>query len=277
MRLLIITFFVLLQSCNAQEKDHVIFKISDYKTKKNQQTQRKKLTEELWRTLGFFNIEKYNADFDYYITDTTDSLKIIERVYDSENYIWLCLVNKKNYYEDHVEVAYDNAEGFLTVTSVMKNNTVIVKTWNDFSEIKQSIDTIKITKNSFRNPVKERLVQGVWKNETSNLSFKLFFKENQLHYTFTSPKRTFSNTAEITQNNLIIFKGFEWSEYAGGAIDNGESEEEKEDPPLPTKIGATINFESNEFVIQNYGNAMNYYTKIEEASEKYVTFKRLKQ
>ncbi|WP_299628292.1 hypothetical protein [uncultured Tenacibaculum sp.] len=277
MRLTILLFVFLLLNCKEQDQKGFIFSISEKSIKNYTPLNRTKLPKDLWRKHGLFNIESYNTDFNYYISHKSDSLKIIERIYDTENSTWLCLVNKNGFYLDHMQVAYDNAEGFLTVESEMIDKTVIVKTWNDFSDIKQTIDSIKITNETFRNPVKERAVVGYWKNETSNLSFKLFFKENQLHYTFTSPKRTFSNTAEITQNNLIIFKGFEWSEYAGGSIDDGESEEEKEDPPLPTKIGTTINFESNEFVIQNYGNAMNYYTKIEEASEKYVTFKRLKQ
>ncbi|WP_299683246.1 hypothetical protein [uncultured Tenacibaculum sp.] len=276
MRFTILLFVFLLLNCKEQDQKGFIFSISEKSIENYTPLNRTKLPKDLWRKHGLFNIESYNTDFSYYISHKSDSLKIIERIYDTENNTWLCLVNKNGFYLDHMQVAYDNAEGFLTVESKMIDKTIIVKTWNDFSDIKQTIDSIKITNETFRNPAKERAVVGHWKNETSNLNFKLFVTNNQLEYTFTSPKRSFNGAAQITESNLIIFKGFEWSEYAGGAVDDGDEEEEREQPPLPTEIGTTIDFESGEFVIQNYGNAMNYFTKIEEASEKYVSFKKVK-
>ncbi len=116
---------------------------------------------------------------------------------------------------------------------------------------------------------------GVWKNEVSKLSFEFTVKDTAVHYTFTSPKRTIENIAKITTNNDVTLYGFEWSEYAGGAIDDGsEDVATKKEPPLPTELGFNINFHDNEFMIQNYGNAMNYFVIIEEASEKYVIFKK---
>ncbi|WP_442266093.1 hypothetical protein ACSIGC_17715 [Tenacibaculum sp. ZS6-P6] len=271
---LLLIFF--LQSCKEQDQKSFIFNISEKSIENYTPLNRSKLSKDLWRKHGLFNIESFNSNFNYYISHKSDSLKIIERIYDTENSTWLCLVNKNGFYLDHMQVAYDNAEGFLTVESEMIDKNVIVKTWNDFSDIKQTIDSIKITNETFRNPAKERAVVGHWKNEVSNLNFKLFVANNQLEYTFTSPKRSFNGTAQVTANNLIIFNDFEWSEFAGGAVDDGGDDKEQGQPPLPTEIGTTIDFESDEFVIQNYGNAMNYFTKIEEASEKYVSFKKVK-
>ncbi|WP_075342425.1 hypothetical protein [Tenacibaculum agarivorans] len=265
----IFTIIVLtLLSCNAQHKNQEIIEISDQTTRKVERT---KLTKELWSKYGFFNIETFNPEFEYYISDKTDDLKVIERVYEHENYIWLCFINQHHFYKDHAEVAYDNAEGFLTVRSEITDDTIIIKTWNDFSEIKSTIDTVRIVKKTFRNKTKENKVVGTWINKTSNLSFTLTLKDKKLYYTFTSPKRSFTNTAYITHNNLIVFNGFEWSEYAGGTIDD-EGTEKHEAPPLPKEIGCAIDFENNKFIIQNYGNAMNYFVIIEEAEEKYVQF-----
>ncbi|SNR16255.1 hypothetical protein [Tenacibaculum jejuense] len=274
MRLPLLLLVLIIINCKKQEQKGFVFKISNEAIEAYQNLNRTKLSKDLWNKYGFFNIESFNPNFNYYISHKNDSLKIIERLYDTENTTWLCLVNKNNFYLDDLQVAYDNAEGFLSVTSELIEDKVIVKTWNDFSDVKETIDTIQITTDAFLNQKKEKLAIGNWKNETSNLNFKLFIENHQLKYTFTSPKRSLSGTAKITENNMIIFDDFEWSEYAGGAIDE-EGIEKKETLPLPTQIGTTINFESNEFVIQNYGNAMNYYTKIEEADEKYVIFKRL--
>lgn len=250
------------------------FSFFDKEKELKKQLPKEKLTKQQWQKFGFFNIEKFNPDFDYYITNTSKNLKIIDRLYDYENITWLCIVNKNNFYTDAIEIAYDNDEGFLGITSKMKNDTVIVSTYNEYETPQEKIDTLVIYNNTFRHPAKEKEVLGTWINKENSIKIEFQKVKNKLEYTFISPKRTLKNTATVTHNDYIVFNGFKWSEYAGGAI---EEENEQELPPPPTSFSAKLNVKENSFGFQNYGNAMNYFVIVEEApsGSKYVTFKKI--
>lgn len=249
------------------------FSFFDKEQESKEQLAKEKLTKKQWQKFGFFNIEKFNPNFDYYITNTSKNLKIIDRLYDYENITWLCIVNKNGFYNDAVEIAYDNDEGFLGITSKMKNDTVIVSTYNEYETPQEKIDTLLIHNNTFRHPAKEKEILGTWINKENSIKIEFQKVKNKLEYTFISPKRTLKNTAIVTHNDYIIFYGFEWSEYAGGAI---EEENEQKLPQPPTSFSAKLNVKENSFGFQNYGNAMNYFVIVEEASSgsKYVTFKK---
>ena len=143
-------------------------------------------------------------------------------------------------------------------------------------------DTLKIKNKIITNEktFKEIDILGKWENEKCSLSFQIFKKRNQYNYIFKSEKREISDTLEITQEDRVIylnFKGIEWFENKGEL--GPEYFEETSDSLIQEKeevlpIGITALFDSKEknFVIQNYGNAMNYYTKLEEGCEKYIYF-----
>jgi len=105
-------------------------------------TASQKADKELYQVLSIKAIDSTAADgtaFKYHIVDTLFSkpgLKIllIGREYDSENYIWLAIYNDQNTLIEHKTVYYDNAEGFLSVESVIKNNEIAITTYNEFEE-----------------------------------------------------------------------------------------------------------------------------------------------
>ena len=45
---------------------------------------------------------------------------------------------------------------------------------------------------------------------------------------------------------------------------------------LPVDVEALFDWENEEFVIQNDGNAMNYYVKFRESNSKFMEFRRSK-
>ena len=77
--------------------------------------------------------------FRYHVIDTLlldQSIKVllIGREYESENYTWITIYDGNNKLLDHKTVYYDNAEGFLAVETVIKNNQLIITTFNEYAE-----------------------------------------------------------------------------------------------------------------------------------------------
>lgn len=106
---------------------------------------------------------------------------------------------------------------------------------------------------------------------TCKMNLTLYYQKNQLKYKLKTNTREFSDNAEIELNErkdgyYITFKNIEWSEYLGG-LDN-EGEPIQKDLSLPQDLDGVLY--KNEIIIQNYGNSMNYYVKLEECGEKYI-------
>ena len=145
-------------------------------------------------------------------------------------------------------------------------------------------DTIKAEGKINDNPLDKKHLIGKWENKKCNLSFQIFKNNNQYNYTFKSEKREMSDSLNIIEEGESIylnFKGIEWSENKGELgpeyfedIPDSLIEEKKE--ILPIGISALFDAKEEKFVIQNNGNAMNYYTKLEEGCEKYLYFNKKK-
>ena len=102
----------------------------------------KKIDADGYRSLSIKMIDSSAGDendFRYHVIDTLlldQSIKVllIGREYESENYIWITIYDNRNKLLDHKTVYYDNAEGFLAVETVIKNNQLIITTFNEYAE-----------------------------------------------------------------------------------------------------------------------------------------------
>lgn len=79
------------------------------------------------------------SSFKYHIIDTLFSrpglnILLIGREYESENIIWIAVYDSHNRLLDKKMVYYDNAEGFLSVETVIKNNQVTITSYNEYAE-----------------------------------------------------------------------------------------------------------------------------------------------
>lgn len=77
--------------------------------------------------------------FKFFSLDTllnTDEQKVllIAREYENENILWLVHYTKQNQIKEKVIVYYDNIEGFLTIESKIKNNTIKITSNETFEE-----------------------------------------------------------------------------------------------------------------------------------------------
>jgi len=103
------------------------------------------------------------------------------------------------------------------------------------------------------------------------INLTLYYTNNQLKYRLKTNTREISNNASLELNETkdgyyIILENIEWSEYLGALDDEGNPIEEN--LSLPQEISGELN--KNEIIIQNYGNAMNYYMKLGECDVKYL-------
>ena len=103
-----------------------------------------------YRSLSLKMIDSTAGDengFSYHIVDTLLSGKdmkivLIGREYESENFIWIAIYDGKDKLVDHKTVYYDNAEGFLSVETVIKNNQLTITTLNEYAEQKNKLTEV---------------------------------------------------------------------------------------------------------------------------------------
>jgi hypothetical protein len=94
-------------------------------------------------------------------------------------------------------------------------------------------------------------------------------------YHFKTEDRSLSGklSVEATEGKdgyYITLEGIEWSEYEGELDDDGEAK--VKDLALPKGINGVI--QDSEITIQNTGNSMNYYVKLEDCGKKYIRLKK---
>lgn len=148
----------------------------------------------------------------------------------------------------------------------------IEKTVN--AEPKQTkTDTVVKTKPTIKKTIFP--IEGTYVIENDDaaceMTLMLSYKADQLVYKLTTNTRTLADKAEIELNEskdgyYLTLKNIEWSENEGTLDDEGEPIDP--DITLPTEIGGLL--DKNQITIQNTGNVMNYYVKIEECNAKYI-------
>lgn len=110
------------------------------------------------------------------------------------------------------------------------------------------------------------------KTEDCNISLTISKDKKDYKYTFTTPNRSLKGKAIFSQNRsgekFISLEGIQWDEYEGDI-----SNEENDSIPakeLEIPVGIDALYVKDTLTIQNYGNAMNSYTKISECGLKYI-------
>lgn len=101
-----------------------------------------KIDPAAFRSLSVRAIDSTGGDengFRYHIVDTLflgQNVKVllIGREYESENYAWIAVYDGNDKLLDHKTVYYDNAEGFMSVETTIKNNLISITTFNEYAE-----------------------------------------------------------------------------------------------------------------------------------------------
>lgn len=112
-------------------------------------------------------------------------------------------------------------------------------------------------------------------SEKCKLAVKIIQKNGDYYYDFKSQLRHLTGKVNFSRHIdsdgiYITLEGIEWAEY-GGAL-NREGESVNENLALP--VGIEGLFYENNIDIQNYGNSMNYYTKLIDCGKKFIHLKK---
>jgi hypothetical protein len=122
-----------------------------------------------------------------------------------------------------------------------------------------------------------RTVNEEGETETCNLIIKLTKKNGEYYYNFKSVSRNLNGKVSFSRNIdndeiYITLEGIEWAEYSGDVSNQDDENYEEKELELP--IGIDGSFAENEIIIQNSGNAMNYYVKLNDCGVKYIHLKK---
>ena len=104
------------------------------------------------------------------------------------------------------------------------------------------------------------------------VSIEIIKTKDGYSYIFKTKSKNLKGIAELKEESgekNLILKGIKWDYYEGDISneEEGDSIADKE-IEIPVDIGAI--YVTDTLTIQNYGNAMNSYTKIEECGRKYI-------
>ncbi len=121
-------------------------------------------------------------------------------------------------------------------------------------------------------------MEGVYKNDGSGCMMTLEIRKvrGEYQYVLQTTQRELKGRITFYRSldenaNYINLEGIQWAEN-NGDVSNEEDSDDPKDLPLPTGIEGML--DDNEITIQNSGNAMNSYLKLQDCDEKYIHFKK---
>ena len=128
-----------------------------------------------------------------------------------------------------------------------------------------------------------KVLIGTWKGEDNRIKITIGAKNKKLFHRVKTAEHTWKGKVELEASReglYIMFSNVRWSEFRGHLRSEKDWEEvgkPQELDELPMEIAALFDWENEEFVIQNYGNGMNYYVKFKESDKKFIYFRKEKR
>jgi len=146
----------------------------------------------------------------------------------------------------------------------------------------QKTEKVTVTKNNEAEAVSENRLEdeisGTYTAEDCDISIVISKIKNDYQYILKTNTRNLKGKANYSKNDsgekYITLEGIPWDEYEGDISNEEENDSVSDSKPgkkeleIPVGIGAL--YVKDTLTIQNYGNAMNYYTKISECGLKYI-------
>lgn len=110
------------------------------------------------------------------------------------------------------------------------------------------------------------------------ISVELIKVKDGYRYSFKTKSRKLKGKATFSTNKsgekYIVLEGIKWGEYEGDISHEDETDSISDSGTEPKEfeipVGIDASYAKDTLTIQNYGNAMNPYTKISECDRKYI-------
>ncbi len=125
-----------------------------------------------------------------------------------------------------------------------------------------------------------KILVGTWSGEDNCIHITIGTKNNRLFYTVKTDNHTWKGKVDLEASREGLYIGLShvrWAEFRGNLTTERDYEEvgkPQNIEELPVGVSALFDWKNKEFVIQNSGNAMNYYVKFKESDRKYIYFRR---
>lgn len=128
-------------------------------------------------------------------------------------------------------------------------------------------------------------IEGLYKTQPDpnstdecEMSVEISKVKNDYVYSLKTKLRKLKGKATLATNEsggkIIVLEGIQWDEYEGDISNEEEtdsvSDSKTEHKELEIPVGIDASYVKDTLTIQNYGNAMNSYTKISECDRKYI-------
>lgn len=143
---------------------------------------------------------------------------------------------------------------------------------NQKTEKTSSNENAKEAAVSSQLPLKDE-IEGTYYAHGCTISLIISKIKTDYNYILKTSIRTLKGKANYTQNSsgekYLVLEGIQWDEYEGD-ISNEEENDSIPRKELEIPVGIDALYVKDTLTIQNYGNAMNSYTKISECGEKYI-------
>lgn len=142
----------------------------------------------------------------------------------------------------------------------------------------QKIENISVSENSKKEAIHSETnskdeIEGTYKSAECDISVIISKIRNDYKYILKTNIRTLKGKATYSKNssgeNYITLEGIQWDEYEGD-ISNEDENDSITKKELEIPVGIDALYVKDTLTIQNYGNAMNSYTKISECGNKFI-------
>ncbi|MBF4506135.1 hypothetical protein IRZ83_05590 [Flavobacterium sp. JLP] len=124
-------------------------------------------------------------------------------------------------------------------------------------------------------------IEGIYKtysdsnnSEECGISLEINKTKDGYSYFLKTKTRQLKGKANFTKSEsgekYLVLEGIKWDEYEGDISHEEDSLSESEPKELEIPVGIDASYVKDTLTIQNYGNAMNSYTKLSECGSKYI-------
>ncbi|KFF07564.1 hypothetical protein [Flavobacterium reichenbachii] len=119
----------------------------------------------------------------------------------------------------------------------------------------------------------EESIEGLYSSKECDITLEIRKEKNGFTYFLKTTARKVNGKAVFTKESSgernLLLDGIQWDEYEGD-ISNQEDSDSIASKEIEIPTGISAGYVKDTLTIQNYGNAMNYYTKLSECGLKYI-------
>jgi len=165
--------------------------------------------------------------------------------------------------------------------------TIIILSFLLFSACKDKSESVVKENNSKEVLIdltdkNDESIEGLYKTQPDpnstdecEISLEISKIKNDYVYFLKTKLRKVKGKATFSTNEsgekYIVLEGIKWDEYEGNISNEDETDSISDSKAtLEIPVGIDASYAKDTITIQNYGNAMNSYTKISECGRKYI-------